>query len=91
MDNSLFALFPSELRNRLYDIVFENPIIKQGEFKKVIALTQTCRQIRQESHTMFYHDKTLMIEAKGGSERVRHCDFLDSLGENIVIRFGPKS
>ena len=89
MDNSPFARFPAELRNHVYELVFELPnIITAKNFKTGIALTQTCRQMRQEARAIYYNDKLLQLDAlhfsSGEPRRGDVCNFLDSLGGDII-------
>lgn len=81
MDDSIFKRLSPELRNRIYELTFtdsEGIIIQctnNGVFKKAtvsspnIALTRTCREIRQESLKMYYFLNSITIVASAVRKR----------------------
>lgn len=54
---------PAELRNYIYELVLfdENMIEIQKDVVRKVALTQTCRQIRNETAGMFYALNTFLV------------------------------
>ncbi|CZT14847.1 uncharacterized protein RCC_00786 [Ramularia collo-cygni] len=76
MENSLFGLLAPELRNQIYEHVFttsggialdcsddtmDQSFDRATASLPSIALTQTCREIRQETRKMYYHLNPLTI------------------------------
>ncbi|KAK4629644.1 hypothetical protein CLAFUW4_08311 [Fulvia fulva] len=86
MDNSRLAKLPAELRNRIFKLVFTcakpvNIIVDTsypGSFKQdastsqtlPIALTQTCRTLRQETTKMFYANVSSAFSVPPGAQGV---------------------
>lgn len=72
MDDSPFNALPAELRNRIYhfalcdtepvtiDFVHHGRRTRIGGRKRLLALTETCRQIHNESLSVFYADNDFL-------------------------------
>lgn len=82
-----FERLPAELRNDIFNLVFEKiTTINANDFKEAIGPIQTCYKMRQETRVLYYNDKFLQLEVFPGSES-HHCNFLDTLGADIISRF----
>ncbi|KAK5725224.1 hypothetical protein LTR17_013176 [Elasticomyces elasticus] len=63
MDKSPLSLLPGELRNQIYELALHEPddIVLETTYGKVTApvntraLARTCRQLRNETHEMFFN------------------------------------
>lgn len=94
METSPFARLSAELRNRVYHFTPEDTYsdleitlpLKRHTFKRSIALTQTCRQIRSETRTMFYINRSIDMDLLRKSDVVKLCSLLGTLGSGIVGR-----
>ncbi|KAK3658721.1 hypothetical protein LTR56_001592 [Elasticomyces elasticus] len=87
-----FGLLPAEIRNRIYELAithqgsqslrtgFQRPgdcidIAKVDEFNQ---LTCTCRQLRQETHAMFYATNLFEVHIAADTDVVQEYEFLES-------------
>lgn len=105
MEASLFAKLPGEIRNHIYELALYQPsgitafttaprphLFKPTDTGSILALTQTCKAIREESSTIFYEANKFILITKylgeqydGGENRSASntglCVWLDLLGK----------
>lgn len=107
MDASPLNKLPAELRNNIYelalhnpggidiDVMFANKIITAQASQQLLALTETCKQIRQESLPLFYATNTFSfatsdLDIATNPLRVGHCfasvkKWFHGLGEQKAV------
>ena len=90
MESSPLRHLAPELRNRIFELaLFRVEFVPFGQLRTHAALTQTCRQIRQETYTMFFagnnfcHQLTLG-EARLPVEEEEFQSFLQFLGPETL-------
>ena len=93
METSPFRRLSPELRNRVYELVFT---ASDGYFapgylelrliSKYNVLTRICRQIRHETHAMFYASYAFIYQAYEHSAKDVSA-LLQLLGPNVVSQF----
>ncbi|KAK4539650.1 hypothetical protein LTR36_010476 [Oleoguttula mirabilis] len=79
MDKSPFAHLSAELRNRIYELALHDTYpdgIDLVWLDKHNALTRTCRQMRAESHIMFYHLNDFSVTVIGYRWDSRHQGYI---------------
>lgn len=96
MENSPLGRLAPELRNRIYELTFEDPgpftnPVDLGSISKANGLTRTCRVVRGETHTMFYASHRLQedrhVDTVGRSApTAQFCALLRLLGPAILCR-----
>lgn len=95
MDNSPFSRLSAELRNKIYifTLVEEDPIelaAPSSDFKIRTALARTCRQLRQESLSLFYASNDFIITIK--DDVLTHiqlgCTSLQIFSQGCLARLG---
>lgn len=92
MEISQFGRLSPELRNRIYELSFASPCgtfenrfaIERNSFKQCVALTQTCRQIRNETRAMFYANACIFATVGGETQSAKLCVFLEVLVPDII-------
>lgn len=93
MDDSPLNRLPAELRNRIYELVFDKhdviPTVPLRKLSKYNGLTRTCRQIRKETHGMFFALNKFELKltfTKGPKYIPRLCTLLRTLGRDTVCQ-----
>lgn len=96
MDNSPLSKLPAEIRNEMYDLALKNDnckITRQArlscgsENKHPLALTQTCRAVRQETQLTFFAVNTFTFYGVDHRIALRKLlTFVDNIEE--LVRHG---
>ncbi|KAK5114558.1 hypothetical protein LTR85_010135 [Meristemomyces frigidus] len=90
MDNSPFARLPPELRNRIFDLALTRSNgcrIELDQMQNYNQLTRTCRQIRAETHAVFYSQNDFLVGSDYDNKWVcKFRELLRLLGAEIVGR-----
>lgn len=92
MENSPLGRLAPELRNRIYEISFQDPFDAVCSLRWVnyrSSLTRTCRKMRSETHAMFY--ASCLLRASAGTDYshpslFKFCALLRLLGPSILCQ-----
>ena len=89
MENSPLGRLAPELRNRIYELVFGPPKTPSTRvwLEYISAyndLTRTCRQLRHETHAMFYTSHAFYQMVFTSTDATRLCALLQLLGPEVV-------
>ena len=91
METSPLAKLAPELRNILYELIFtqSQPIMleykwqqgwrslpERGAYRNVLAMTETCREIREECLALFYSSNDFVLMCDSGYENQHRISIL---------------
>ena len=85
MENSSFAKLSPELRNHIYELVLRSnrASLELRDIKAYSGLSQTCRQIRFESHAMLFALNNFSFTTSN-SRLDEFCAFLRAVGPAVI-------
>ena len=85
MENSTFAKLSPELRNQIYELVLSSnrATLELHDIKAYNGLSQTCRQIRNESQPMLYGLNNFAFTTSN-RKLEKFCAFLRAVGPAVI-------